>query len=179
LGAFIYHAEHEIYQVLESHFSFPGKILRPLFRAVLEAFCVDRIPNYFGGSFPVPYVFFNILSLLFYFRLIFLPAYSLTCWHWFYNRFKPLLQARHGTGEGSRLFRCRGFFQACGKLPGHGYKGRPVRVVGRLKQSRWINAEGKSCSRILIVAEHIDYCPDFNKQDDTFDFEEQEAVLLK
>ena len=61
----------------------------------------------------------------------------------------------------------------------HGYKGRPVRVVRRLKQSHWINAEGKSCSRILIVAEHIDYRHEFNKQDNTFDFEEQEAVLLK
>jgi len=59
---------------------------------------------------------------------------------------------------------------------GHGHKGRAVRVVGRLKQNRWNNAEGKSCSRILIVAEHIDYRPDFNKQDDSFDFEKQEAV---
>jgi single-strand DNA-binding protein len=57
-----------------------------------------------------------------------------------------------------------------------GYKGRGIRVVGRLKQNRWNNAEGKSCSRIIIVAEHIEYRPDFNKQDDTYYEEEQEAV---
>jgi single-strand DNA-binding protein len=63
-----------------------------------------------------------------------------------------------------------GFFdvEAFSKLAeacrGHGRKGRAVRVVGRLKQNRWINAEGKSFSRIVIVAEHIEYRPDISQQ---------------
>lgn len=38
-------------------------------------------------------------------------------------------------------------------------KGRGVRVVGRLKQSRWKNPEGKNMSRVSIVAEHIAFKP--------------------
>lgn len=40
-----------------------------------------------------------------------------------------------------------------------GKKGRGVRVVGRLKQDTWKNAEGKSASRVYVVAEHIEYKP--------------------
>lgn len=36
-------------------------------------------------------------------------------------------------------------------------KGRGVRVVGRLKQDRWKDGEGKSRSRIKIVAEHVEF----------------------
>lgn len=35
-------------------------------------------------------------------------------------------------------------------------KGRGVRVVGRLKQGRWKDAEGKSHSKIFVVAENIE-----------------------
>ncbi|MBE6361241.1 MAG: single-stranded DNA-binding protein [Treponema bryantii] len=35
-------------------------------------------------------------------------------------------------------------------------KGRGVRVVDRLKQERWKDAEGKSHSKIFVVAEHIE-----------------------
>jgi single-strand DNA-binding protein len=38
-------------------------------------------------------------------------------------------------------------------------KGRGVRVVGRLKQDRWTDPEGKSKSRVLIVAEHVEFKP--------------------
>lgn len=40
-------------------------------------------------------------------------------------------------------------------------KGRGVRVVGRLKQDRWDDKEGNPRSRIKIVAEHVDFKPDF------------------
>ena len=36
-------------------------------------------------------------------------------------------------------------------------KGRGVRVVGRLKQDRWKDGEGKSRSRLKIVAEHVEF----------------------
>jgi single-strand DNA-binding protein len=38
-------------------------------------------------------------------------------------------------------------------------KGRGVRVVGRLKQDRWLDPEGKSKSRVIIVAEHVEFKP--------------------
>jgi len=38
-------------------------------------------------------------------------------------------------------------------------KGRGVRVVGRLKQDRWEDNDGKLRSRIKIVAEHVEFKP--------------------
>ena len=36
-------------------------------------------------------------------------------------------------------------------------KGRGIRVVGRLKQNRWTDNEGKSHSKVIIIAEHIEF----------------------
>jgi single-strand DNA-binding protein len=47
-----------------------------------------------------------------------------------------------------------------------GRKGRGVRVVGRLKQERWNDTDGKPRSKIKIVAEHVEFRPDFKKEDD-------------
>jgi single-strand DNA-binding protein len=44
-----------------------------------------------------------------------------------------------------------------------GKKGRGVRVVGRLKQDRWNSSDGKLQSRISIVAEHVEFRPEFRK----------------
>jgi single-strand DNA-binding protein len=51
--------------------------------------------------------------------------------------------------------------EACGNL---GKKGRGVRVVGRLKQSRWTGNDGKQNSRVSIVAEHVEFRPEFKKE---------------
>jgi single-strand DNA-binding protein len=51
--------------------------------------------------------------------------------------------------------------EACNNL---GKKGRGVRVVGRLKQSRWTGNDGKQNSRISIVAEHVEFRPEFKKE---------------
>jgi len=51
--------------------------------------------------------------------------------------------------------------QACNEK---GKKGRGLRVVGRLKQNRWNDAEGKSHSRITIVAEHVEFRPEFKRE---------------
>ena len=40
----------------------------------------------------------------------------------------------------------------------HLTKGRGVRVVGRIKQERW-DTEGESRSKIVIVAEHVEFQP--------------------
>jgi single-strand DNA-binding protein len=46
-----------------------------------------------------------------------------------------------------------------------GRKGRGVRVVGRLKQERWNGSDGKLKTRIAIVAEHVEFRPDFKKEE--------------
>jgi single-strand DNA-binding protein len=46
---------------------------------------------------------------------------------------------------------------------GLGRKGRGVRVVGRLKQERWNGSDGKPHSKIAIVAEHVEFRPEFKK----------------
>ena len=46
-----------------------------------------------------------------------------------------------------------------------GKKGRGVRVVGRLKQSRWNAPDGKLHSRVSIVAEHVEFRPEFKKDE--------------
>lgn len=46
-------------------------------------------------------------------------------------------------------------------------KGRGVRVVGRLKQDTWKNADGKTASRVYVVAEHIEYRPVVKKNEDS------------
>jgi single-strand DNA-binding protein len=44
-----------------------------------------------------------------------------------------------------------------------GHKGQGIRVSGRLKQDRWKGQDGKTRSRVTIVAEHIAFKPDFSR----------------
>jgi single-strand DNA-binding protein len=44
-----------------------------------------------------------------------------------------------------------------------GHKGRVARVVGRLKQERWNGHDGKAQSRVVIVAEYVEFRPDFEQ----------------
>lgn len=55
-----------------------------------------------------------------------------------------------------------------------GKKGRGVRVVGRLKQERWNGKDGKLQSRVTIVADHVEFRPEFKKNKPTQ--EETESV---
>jgi len=43
----------------------------------------------------------------------------------------------------------------------HLKKGRGVRVVGRLKQDRWVDEEGGSRTKIKVVGEHVEFKPQF------------------
>ena len=44
-----------------------------------------------------------------------------------------------------------------------GHKGRGVKVVGSLTQDRWTDPEGKPRSKIKILAEHVEFRPDFSR----------------
>ena len=41
----------------------------------------------------------------------------------------------------------------------HLSKGRGVRVVGRIRQERWEDPDGNARSKIVIVAEHVEFQP--------------------
>ena len=41
----------------------------------------------------------------------------------------------------------------------HLTRGRGVRVVGRVKQDRWSDSEGKNHNRVKIIAEHVEFKP--------------------
>jgi single-strand DNA-binding protein len=40
-----------------------------------------------------------------------------------------------------------------------------MRVVGRLKQDRWTGPEGQTRSKVMIVAEHVEFKPQLKKGD--------------
>jgi single-strand DNA-binding protein len=54
-------------------------------------------------------------------------------------------------------------------------KGRGVRVVGRLKQDRWTDQEGKGRSKVYIVAEHVEFKPQIKKDGEPEAEEEKPA----
>jgi single-strand DNA-binding protein len=54
-------------------------------------------------------------------------------------------------------------------------KGRGLRVMGRLKQERWIDQEGKTRSKVKIVGERVEVRPLFKKQDK----DSQDSTLVR
>jgi single-strand DNA-binding protein len=64
-----------------------------------------------------------------------------------------------------------------------GHKGRGVKVVGRLKQDRWNGPDGKQRSRITIVAEHVEFRPEFKRdlsvEVDTSEAEASDSTVSK
>jgi single-strand DNA-binding protein len=59
-----------------------------------------------------------------------------------------------------------------------GHKGRGVRVVGRLRQDRWTGKDDKPHTRVVIVAEHVEFRPEFVKPSNT-DGEEEIEMDIK
>jgi len=45
----------------------------------------------------------------------------------------------------------------------NGKKGRGCRVVGRLREDRWTARDGEKRSTIIVVAEHVEFRPEFKK----------------
>ena len=60
-----------------------------------------------------------------------------------------------------------------------GRKGRGARVVGRLKQDRWNGSDGKPHSKISIVAEHVEFRPEFKKSAGNISTLAAEAVEIE
>jgi len=66
--------------------------------------------------------------------------------------------------------------EACEK---HLQKGRGVRVVGRLKQDRWVDEEGGSHHKIKVVGEHVEFKPQNTASAGPGDSNESEEENLK
>jgi single-strand DNA-binding protein len=58
-----------------------------------------------------------------------------------------------------------------------GSKGRGCRVVGRLKQERWNDSDGKPRSKVIIVAEHVEFKPEYKKERQKVSQEESDAMV--
>jgi single-strand DNA-binding protein len=59
-----------------------------------------------------------------------------------------------------------------------GRKGRGIRVVGRLNEDRWTDNDGKPRSKIRIIAEHVEFRPEFKKDEETKTTTDASAVEL-
>jgi len=56
-------------------------------------------------------------------------------------------------------------------------KGRGVRVVGRLKQDRWTDPDGKTHSRVFVIAEHVEFKPQLKNKNGEEGKEEEKPDL--
>jgi single-strand DNA-binding protein len=57
-----------------------------------------------------------------------------------------------------------------------GHKGRGVRVVGRLKQERWQDRDGNAKSKVVIVADHVEFRPETKKDASAEDAKEEDVM---
>lgn len=51
-------------------------------------------------------------------------------------------------------------------------KGMQVRIVGRIRQETWTDKEGASRSRLVVIADHVEYRPDAKASAKSIDEEE-------
>ena len=63
------------------------------------------------------------------------------------------------------------------RVGNQGKKGRGVRVVGRLKQERWEDRDGKPQAKIVIVAEHVEFRPEFSKGTPAVEETDSEEIM--
>lgn len=80
-----------------------------------------------------------------------------------------IASSRYWRGEGGlekevSFFEVEAWAKLAESVARIGRKGRGVRIVGRLRQDRWNDPQGKPRSRIVIVAEHVEFRPDFAKK---------------
>jgi single-strand DNA-binding protein len=89
------------------------------------------------------------------------------------NRFR---KQESGYDEEVSFFDVESWSKLAQQCYDQGCKGRGVRVVGRLKQDRWTGPDGQSRSRITIVAEHVEFRPDFKKTESNQDSFQDDAI---
>jgi single-strand DNA-binding protein len=80
----------------------------------------------------------------------------------------PIASSRFYKGKGGLEKEVNYFtIETSGKLAERcqeiGHKGRSIRAVGRLRQDRWTDSDGKEREKIVLVAEHVEFRPEFAK----------------
>lgn len=45
----------------------------------------------------------------------------------------------------------------CDSVAKNATVGKKIRVVGRLKQNRYKDADGKLCAKVVVICEHVEY----------------------
>ncbi|MCL2185902.1 MAG: single-stranded DNA-binding protein [Treponema sp.] len=83
------------------------------------------------------------------------------------NRYYKLSNQEPGFEKEVSFFDVEAWAKLAEVCYSKGKKGRGVRVVGRLKQSRWNDTDGKPRSRVTIIAEHVEFRPDIKKEENT------------
>ena len=61
----------------------------------------------------------------------------------------------------------------------NGSKGRGVRVVGRIKQDRWVGTDGKNYSKVKVIAEHVEFKPLFQTANTAKNIKEEVPIEEK
>lgn len=67
---------------------------------------------------------------------------------------------RNANGEMTvevNYFDCEVYGEYAGNIQSKCNKGAGLRIVGRLKQNRWSDGDGKKFSKVFVVVEHIDF----------------------
>ena len=77
------------------------------------------------------------------------------------NRF---YKQESGYGKEVSFFDVETWAKLAEACQARGNKGRGVRVVGRLKQDRWSDTDGKVRSKVVIVAEHVEFRSEYKKE---------------
>ena len=63
-------------------------------------------------------------------------------------------------------FDCEVYGEYAGNIQRKCFKGANLRIVGRLKQDRWKDENGKSRSKVFVVVEHIDFMHSAEKKEE-------------
>ncbi|MCQ2586590.1 MAG: single-stranded DNA-binding protein [Treponema sp.] len=71
------------------------------------------------------------------------------------------------SGEEVSFFDVESYGKLAEICKDNGAKGRAVRVVGRLKQNRWKDNEGKSHNKVFVVSEHVEFKPVFHETENS------------
>lgn len=90
-------------------------------------------------------------------------------------RVQPQLQAGRGDAEGGLFFEVNTWSLLAEVCGAYLKKSRGVRVVGRQKQNRWTSPEGQGRSKVMIVAEHVEFKPNLKGKDGDGDGKDAES----
>jgi single-strand DNA-binding protein len=79
------------------------------------------------------------------------------------NRFFKSSAGR--TERETSFFDIETWGEEAGKCKNLAHKGRRCRITGRIRQDRWNTPEGDPRSKVVIVAEFVEFCPEKKQEE--------------